>query len=161
MAKKAKNPIDRFNEKYIIDPDTGCWNWIASKNKQGYGKFSITRSKWVHAHRFAYQYYVGQINDLCVLHKCDNPACCNPNHLFLGTQKDNMIDCKNKNRNFKAKGELHSKHILKEYEVLLIKKRLQNYKYGDCLKIAKEYSVDTRTISSIKNGVNWSHIHIA
>jgi hypothetical protein len=164
MAKrgyKATEPILRLNEKYIVDSETGCWQWIASKNEQGYGKFSITRCKWVHAHRFAYEYYVGQINDLYVLHKCDNPACCNPNHLFLGTQKDNMIDCKNKNRNHKPIGELCGRHILKENEVIEIKKRLQNFKYGDCLKISKEYGVDPRTISNIKCGINWTHIHIS
>jgi hypothetical protein len=122
MAKrgyKATEPILRFNQKYIVDEETGCWQWIASKINIGYGIIKI-KGKKVLAHRFAYEYFIGSINNLNVLHKCDNPKCCNPDHLFLGTQKDNMIDCKNKNRNHKPIGELCGKHILKEYQVIAL-----------------------------------------
>ena len=69
-----------------------CWVWISCKNDKGYGLFYANGFQWK-AHRWSYKYLVGEIlNDLNVLHKCDNPPCVNPSHLFLGTQLDNIID---------------------------------------------------------------------
>jgi hypothetical protein len=164
MAKrgyKATEPIIRFNQKYIVDEETNCWNWIASLSKFGYGKFSLNRSKWIFAHRFSYEYFNHNISDdLFVCHKCDNRKCVNPKHLFLGTAKDNMVDCKNKNRTYKPKGILMPGHKLTNDDVIQIKKELLNYSYGDCVKLSKKYNVDSRTISNIKTGINWNHIQI-
>ena len=158
---KVINPIERFNTKYVVDPINECWNWVASKNKKGYGKFSITRRNWIGAHRFSYEYYLGPIdNNLCVLHKCDNPSCVRPDHLFLGTRKDNSDDKVSKNRQFRPKGILSPLHKLTEKEVYEIKEKLLYPYYGINVDLAKFYKVDPRTISGIKTGKRWSHLVI-
>jgi hypothetical protein len=78
-----------------------CWPWKGKLDKDGYGRFSTgkhRKQKWHRAHRFAFYLSKGYLTDLYILHRCDNPACCNPNHLFEGTQKDNVLDCKVKGR---------------------------------------------------------------
>lgn len=98
----------RFTAKYRADPATGCWLWTAGKNRDGYGSFwsGVYRHEhpkrspiMVLAHRWAYEQLVGEVPDgLCVLHACDTPACVNPDHLFVGTQGDNVRDCAAKGR---------------------------------------------------------------
>lgn len=76
----------------------GCWEWTGPKYKDGYGMANYRRKK-IRAHRLSYQLFVGEITEnICVLHKCDNKPCFNPNHLFLGTRKDNAIDMVRKGR---------------------------------------------------------------
>jgi hypothetical protein len=98
----------RFS-RYVRKSKTGCHIWVGSKSQYGYGKFYF-EGKDVRAHRVSWILTKGKIAENClVLHKCDNPSCVNPNHLFLGTQKDNMQDMINKGRNAKARC-----HILSE-----------------------------------------------
>ena len=98
-----KNPIDRFYGFWIIS-NTGCWEWSRSRNKDGYGHL-YCGGRVVSAHRFSWMLFYGPIpKGLCVLHKCDNPTCVNPNHLFLGTQLDNLKDMRAKNRASSNKG---------------------------------------------------------
>lgn len=100
---------ERFFSHINKREDTGCWEWTGSDNNKGYGTITIQGVK-KSTHRLSWELHNGPIPDnMCVCHKCDNPPCCNPDHLFLGTKKDNMHDCSEKNR---AKGgglsgELH------------------------------------------------------
>jgi hypothetical protein len=93
----AKEYVSRIHEAVNV-MSSGCWEWKLSRDRAGYGRLKIqlgARDKFRYdsAHRFAYATLVGPIPDnLCVLHRCDNPPCCNPDHLFLGTNKDNMAD---------------------------------------------------------------------
>lgn len=83
------------------EPNSGCWLWYGASNRTGYGLISIggTHGYLYLASRASYYAFVGDIGDeACVLHKCDNPACMNPDHLFLGTKKDNARDMINKGR---------------------------------------------------------------
>ena len=91
---------DRFWSKVEIIPFHSCWEWTASKSKAGYGRFSLGRKLGVaKAHRISWSLSYGTIpEDLCVLHRCDNPGCVRPEHLFLGTIKDNVQDMISKNR---------------------------------------------------------------
>lgn len=90
-------PIEvRFMSK--VEKTDTCWNWKASCHKIGYGDFRVGKNMR-RAHRVSYTLFVGEIPDnKKVLHKCDNRRCVNPDHLFLGTQKDNMIDMIKKGR---------------------------------------------------------------
>src|SRR5688500_12201890 len=92
--------IERFWSKVAVtdDPDS-CWEWQRAKSDKGYGKCGLGKRTFL-AHRIAYLLTNGQLPELDVLHHCDNPACCNPRHLFLGTHQDNMNDMKLKERNF-------------------------------------------------------------
>jgi HNH endonuclease len=93
----------------IPEPNSGCWLWLAAVAPNGYGKICITANRAkqsIGAHRVSYETFNGAIPpNLLVLHRCDNRACINPDHLFVGTQKDNVDDMNKKGRHphpFKA-----------------------------------------------------------
>lgn len=92
-----------FDKNWLQEPDTGCWLWQRSKTPRGYGKL-VVDGKLTSAHRFSYSRANGAItSDQHVLHRCDNPSCVNPAHLFLGTHEANMVDMTSKGRSGKAK----------------------------------------------------------
>lgn len=93
---------DRLMKRVARNPESGCWEWTGMRGSNGYGLILAgSRSKRVHkmAHRVSYEIFVGPVPDGHVIcHKCDNPACVYPPHLFSGTQSDNLRDMKEKNR---------------------------------------------------------------
>lgn len=94
-----------------IEKSDGCWNWAGLRNKFGYGRLTSSGkgARDLVAHRVSWEFHHGQIpNDLCVLHKCDNPPCVNPDHLFLGTKADNNADKVAKDR--QARGDQITKN---------------------------------------------------
>lgn len=85
-------------DKYIVKRDTHCWEWKGARTRGGYGRTKYKGEAWM-AHRLMYTLTNGPIPDgMVLLHKCDNPCCVNPEHLSVGTQKDNMDDCRAKGR---------------------------------------------------------------
>ena len=89
----------RFNKKYVINEDTDCWEWQNATNNIGYGMFRWTSGKMRTAHRASYEIYKGPIPEgMIVCHTCDNPKCVNPEHLWVGTRKDNYDDMVSKGR---------------------------------------------------------------
>lgn len=98
----AHRPIaERFHEKYVPVPFSGCWLWTAGINERGYGIMGVSAYRVDKAHRISWRLHYGEIPDGAnVLHRCDVPGCVNPSHLFLGTLSDNAKDCVKKGRNF-------------------------------------------------------------
>jgi hypothetical protein len=138
-----------------LGPDE-CWNWIAGINKGGYGQLKY-EGHTDRAHRIAWILAYGPIPDnFGVLHACDNPACVNPHHLFLGTQSDNIKDCVKKNRQNPPKGEVHYMAKLTKKHVLEIRSKLtMGFRICD---LASIYKVCSKTISQIKCRETWVHI---
>lgn len=104
---RGMSVLERFEAQYIPEPMSGCWLWIGSvrREEKPYGQIGVN-GKIISAHRLSYQIHNGEIPDgLWVLHKCDNPACVNPDHLFLGTGNDNVADRGRKGRT--ARGPSH------------------------------------------------------
>lgn len=88
--------LDRFF-RFVQKKPSGCWEWTGSKDKDGYGKFSLNGD--MRAHRASYVLFIGKLkNGLFVCHSCDNPSCVNPEHLWQGTPKDNITDMYKKKR---------------------------------------------------------------
>jgi HNH endonuclease len=134
-----------------------CWEWTANINPTGgYGTFaSGVGKKLIYAHRFSWLINIGQIPDgLFVLHKCDNPACVNPNHLFLGTTQDNSIDMFEKGRALRDK-ENNGRHKVTKMQVEEIRKR---YMAGGISqqKLANEYGISQSEISYITTKTGWT-----
>ena len=157
-----KTPIERFNTKYIINPETNCWEWTDYINQGGYGRFSIM-SKEVLAHRFSYENFVGPIPDgMHVCHTCDNRCCVNFSHLFLGTHQDNMDDRERKGRGARNIipihiGETNGNSVLKESDVVCIR---ETYARGGITQkqLGHQFGVSNQLISEIIRHTIWKHI---
>ena len=143
--------MERFWSK--VDKSDNCWEWMASRNEHGYGKFAKSGS-WVFAHRFAFELLVGPIPDgKCVCHKCDNPACVNPEHLFLGSHAENMRDMAQKGRAISRPGERNPRAILDEDAVRLIRQsELSSRELGSV------FGVKPVTIYKARRGENWKSV---
>ena len=140
------SPEERFWAK-VDKVDKGCWEWTATKSA-GYGRFKVNGYLLL-AHRYSYELCHGPIPEgLWVLHHCDNPGCVNPEHLFLGTRSDYMIDCV-------CKGRLPVSKLTNN-SVLSIR---QAYKNGSLQKdLALKYGVNHQCISQIVTRRIWKHI---
>lgn len=142
---------EKFERNLLITP--GCWIWNGPRDNQGYGKLCWGANTHK-AHRISYQLYVGEIGALHVLHRCDNPKCVNPDHLFSGTHADNMRDKTLKGRAIGAHaGELHHKAKLKAADVLEMR--------GSDLsqaQLARKFQVAKRTVSDVLLRKCWRHI---
>jgi len=120
-GQKPKSLKERFESKYIPEPMSGCWLWSDACHYSGYGHFKI-KNKTVRAHRASWMIYKGDIpSPLLVCHKCDVKCCVNPDHLFLGTFKDNMVDKVKKNRHFHRTKFCKHGHELTEKTTYMVK----------------------------------------
>ena len=146
---------ERFESK--IDRSSSCHIWKAGKDKDGYGSVSI-RGKNLGSHRVSFLIHHGEIPDgMQVLHRCDNPSCVNPGHLFLGTAKDNMVDREEKKRGGQLSGSRQGLSKLTEEDVREIRARYSFGKIG-YIKLGKEFGVSHSNIVSIVNRETWKHV---
>lgn len=142
---------ERFWDKVNITE--GCWLWTADHNGR-YGIAILPGRKRIFAHRASWELANGPIpKDMFVCHKCDNPLCVRPDHLFLGTPYDNVQDMIHKGRTNWPKGEVQGNSKLTEIQVRAILKDPRPY-----VLIAKDYKIGPDSISRIKNGKRWKHI---
>lgn len=142
----------RFSESWTPEPYSGCWLWTKGTRSFGYGNFFV-KSPDLHqaAHRVSWEIYRGEIpEELCVLHRCDTPSCVNPDHLFLGTRRENSADMARKKRSTIGSRNPNSK--LTEADVLAIRSSLESHS-----KIAKKYGVLFGNIKDIRRGRTWKH----
>jgi len=146
--------------------DDSCWPWTRMTSRNGYGLLVESHhGRRVLAHRLSYEIHSGAPipGGLFVCHRCDNPPCCNPAHLFLGTQSDNAHDMWNKRRGYvrgpgsrAAKGSRVGGAKLRESDVPEIRAARQS---GLRLKeIASRHGVSEATVSMIVNGKTWRHV---
>jgi hypothetical protein len=145
VASYTCKEIARFWSKIAIGETGECWEWQACLNNKGYGQFGLRR-KLALAHRIAWLLTYGPIPiGLEVCHRCDNPSCCNPRHLFLGTHRANAIDAARKGR--------LSKKLTQEDVSCICEMRDGGMPLA---KIAEEFSVAKCTVSDIHLGFAWS-----
>jgi hypothetical protein len=143
--------LDRFMDKVSPEPNSGCWLWTSSVDSTGYGTFWKDRTAQK-AHRLSYQIHRGDIPaGMQVCHKCDNPLCVNPDHLFVGTLQDNMKDRNAKRRN--AKGERIWKAKLNEQDIVDIRASDESG-----VSLGRKYGVGSGVISRIKLKRAWKHV---
>lgn len=157
--------IERFWRNVDKNKKSGCWEWTGSKFRTGYGSFAKPDRKRgaAYAHRLSWEIHNGEIPDhnsqhgICVCHHCDNRSCVNPQHLFLGTQKDNMRDMKMKGRSGAPNGVDAGGAKLTEDDVLNIRRMSSTGQYTH-EEISRGFSVGPRMISHIVKRKNWKHI---
>lgn len=137
--------LRRLMDKSIPEPNSGCWLWTAALSTTGYGVLNIKR-KVTYAHRLSYQLHKGEVGDMFVCHHCDTRCCVNPDHLFLGTPKDNVADMFKKGRE-KNRSRLTSDDVLSIVESDLPIKQL-----------AALHHVHYEHIRAIQNGKYWKRI---
>lgn len=157
--------------KYIPEPNSGCWLWLGRPNSDGYG-VATWRGKSEGAHRKSWTHYRGPIPaGMLVLHKCDNRACMNPDHLFLGSNADNAADRDAKGRQSRGRdhgdtfrdspkflasrprGEMHVNAKLTAEQV----REMRNAQ-GSLQQIASRYGVHKTLVGQIKKGKAWAHV---
>lgn len=147
------NKIYSFDTSYTIDSN-GCWLWNLCKDSIGYGLWKFNYKYWK-AHRYSWTINKGPIPvGIKVCHKCDVRHCVNPEHLFLGTQQDNVNDMIAKGRKPIQKGDTAANRKLTSSEVAFIRANLKQH--GDGRRLAKQFGVTPSQISGIKNGKSWS-----
>lgn len=157
---KIGEPIeDRFHRKYIKNAATGCWIWNGTlAGRPLYGRF-WTGTRHIRAHRYSYEHFVGPITlGMLVCHKCDVPLCVNPDHLFLGTQTDNMRDKFRKGRANIKFGVEASTAKLTEKDVLEIREIYASGTKRSYPDVGRKYGVHWSTIRYIVLRITWPHI---
>lgn len=166
MAKPVRQVLrhlsdaDRIKAKSIVT-ETGCWQWQASRTPLGYGQMRYQGTREL-SHRVSWMVFKGPIpasdsvyGTLGVLHKCDNPGCVNPDHLFLGDQRSNAVDSVSKGRWGRrgAKGEAHGRALVTEEIVRAIRSSAATAR--EC---AIKYGLSTGAVRHIRARRSWKHI---
>jgi hypothetical protein len=148
-----KTDKERFEGKYIPEPNTGCWLWLGclKGTKPEYGQFGM-KGKTDFAHRASFRLHCSEIpKGMVICHSCDTSLCVNPDHLFLGTQADNMADFANKKRGYKD-GAYSGARITADTASKIKASKLT------LRDAAKEFGVSFTTVQAIRTGRTWRHL---
>jgi len=146
---------ERFSGKWMPEPNSGCWLWIGALDSNGYGRINLHGRNQT-AHRVSWTIHRGSIPDgLCALHHCDTPACVNPDHLYLGTMKDNTRDMWVRNRAADRVGQSNGRAKLTPLQVITIR----DDSFSTISSIARKFGVSRTAVRLIKQRKNWSHLH--
>jgi len=153
---RSSKTYARFYARHIPEPNSGCWLWLGFLDKDGYG-FIRYKGKNTRAHRYSYLAHKGEIpENNVVCHKCDNPSCVNPDHLFIGTKKDNTADMISKNRqgswDYRLGGDSYNAKLTNE-QAIEVYKSSKSYR-----ELANLYGVGTSTIGRIKRKQTYSNV---
>lgn len=155
-GRHNRNSLESAKAKFIaktLPSEDGCINWIgAVGSHKRYGIVGIAGKHWL-AHRAAWFLFKGDPSGFNVCHKCDNGLCVNVEHLFLGTQKDNVRDMESKQRSNHPSGAAHGRAKLTAEDVASIRARWPN---ESATTLAKAFGVSRPTISRIVNGSGWN-----
>jgi hypothetical protein len=153
----TKEQLNNFWNKVSKRGENDCWEWKGwRKPGTNYGLVRIN-GRQLRVHRVSWIIKFGEIlKGMCVCHHCDNPACVNPKHLFLGTHSDNMRDMWNKGRK-SHKGELHPYAKLKKTDVFKIRKMYKG-RYGQLAELGRKFDVSPEPIGLIVKNYRWTHL---
>ncbi len=149
VYKRKFRPLEeRFEEKYVPEPMSGCFIWTANVGSHGYGMMSTVSLTKEVSHRISWKLFRGEIPEgMWVLHRCDNRLCVNPDHLFLGTQQDNIADATKKGRVASVKNGNHPHAKLAANDIIEIRSSKERG-----VDLAKRYGVSQSHISQIRSG---------
>lgn len=155
MTRK-NTALDFWNSVDKSGGPDACWPWKKSRDPVGYGNAYF--SGWWIAHRLAF-FLTNGFKPEAVCHKCDNPPCCNPTHLFAGTKTINSADRDRKGRQRAPRGERAATAKLSDGQVLELR---QLYAEGNTsqAELAKRFSLDQTTVSDITRGKTWRHLPV-
>lgn len=150
----TSNIMERFEDKIFHSPD-GCWYWTAYTDRKGYGYLGVTGTTIISAHRFSYERHKGPIpKGMCVCHSCDNPSCVNPDHLWLGSNDDNMRDMAIKGR--ATRGSRNTFAKLNEVSIPIIREAISTgFSQSE---VAKYFKISRSVICDIIAKRTWKHI---
>jgi len=155
MTKNLSIP-ERFWEKVEIQ-GSGCWEWRGAIGKRGYGNFSLGGGKFINSHRLSWRFAYGYLpkRNIFVCHRCDNRKCVNPNHLFLGTAKENTRDMISKGR-LRKRGSMRGENGPNAKLTLEEVREIRALR-GTHREIADRFGVSRSAISMIRSGLNWAN----
>lgn len=146
----------RFADSIRVGASDECWPWLGTTDRNGYGVIKDDNGKQVSAHRVAYALTRGAIpSGRLIMHRCDNPPCCNPEHLHAGTNLENQRDKKSKGRGVYRRGASHHMTRLTDLDVANIRSLAGHVSRR---AIAARYGVCRQTIDRIVNGIHWQHL---
>lgn len=161
IPKLSGSDLSRFWSK--VDkasrqgPNGDCWEWVGCREGLGYGTIGIEKRNY-RAHRVMFSITRGDIpHGLCVLHRCDNPACVNPAHLWLGTNADNVHDRNMKGRANIPRGKGHWRSKLSANKVREIRKKSATGEWFQ-RELAAEYGVCIATVNQVLHRKRWAHV---
>lgn len=148
----SKEIVDNFHTRYIPEPNTGCWLWMGSLDGKKYGMLQIN-GKMKKTHRFSWEIAHGKIpKGIHVLHKCDTPTCCNPDHLFLGTNQDNVDDKMQKRRHW----TFSKTHCSEGHELTPENTRIRKHDNSRCCRICERRRCSEFYKKKIKQDPLWN-----